>query len=208
MPLREEVKLQPERLPEINLLPKYERQSASQLYWFIALIIVILLSYIAIGYFYFAGKNELETLQSEYDTLSEKAQNLQAQKNQLSDAEKSSLAQSVEFAEYLAIPTSVLILELDSYLDERSYLAHYEYNYEAVSITTHFETLDKVAQYTSNLNGSKLIAKTNLNNVTMFDLKEDGENNSVNFEEMKRYEALYTLKIDKDKVKKGADEDE
>ena len=200
--------MQPERLPDINLLPKYERQSTSLFYWFIAIIIFILLLFIAIGYFYITGKNDLEAIEAELAQLDETVETLELEIAGLSADDQATLEQAVAFAENYEIPTSVLVAELDYLLPSDSYFTEYQYRNQVAEITTHVETLDQVAAYTSDLKESEYIRDIQVDEIEVFEPDPDVEVNIVDFDWIHRYEAQHTIQIHKQHLKEGAEADE
>lgn len=199
----------PERLPNINLLPEFRRDSNIQPIIFYLFLALILLSFILIGYFYFTTKSKLEAAQSEVQTLTEQRDTLFAEKTELETDQGSAYEQAVKFAERYAIPTSQLLVELDRLLPDDSYLSGYEYNTSELLVTTHFETLDTVAQYTTNLLNSSYFTDTKVNTIEAFSLKEeDTDDDEENLERVPRYESEFSLSIDKQVLKEGESEDE
>src|SRR5690625_3980138 len=140
----------PQELPDINLLPKYEGQASSKNMLLVIFIALILISYIVIGIFYFITKSKLEAVNEEHTHIDEQVSELSVELQQL-ETGGSSLEQAYSFVEYYEIPTSHFIEELDFLLPSNSYLSSYEYNNGETNISVHFETLDKVAEYTSEL---------------------------------------------------------
>lgn len=199
----------PERLPEINLLPEYRRDSHLLSIVYYIFIALILLSFVALGYFYFSTKSKFETLSQEATELTEKRDLLAAEKEELESDDGSAYEQAVRFAQNYAVPTSKLIDELNHLLPENSYLSDYSYRSSEVTILSHFETLDKVAQYTNLLNRSDYISDAKVNSINTFSLKkEETEEGSVQFEVIPRYESDFSLTIDKRMLKEESTEDE
>jgi|SRR5690625_3571851 len=197
----------PDRLPDVNLLPKYERQSAGAFYLFLAIIILTLLAYGFIGVYYFTTKSKLTNAEATYTELSEKADGLRAQVDEL-ETGGTGLAQAVTFAENYNIPTSILIEELNEYLPERGYLSEYSYSNQVAEVTTHFEALDVVAGYTTDLLTSDYIRDTKVDNIETFLLKEEENATTVDFSTIPRYESKFTLQINKQNLKGASREDE
>ena len=199
----------PERLPEINLLPEYRRDSHLLSIVYYIFIALILLSFVALGYFYFSTKSKFETLSQEATELTEKRDLLAAEKEELESDDGSAYEQAVRFAQNYAVPTSKLIDELNHLLPDNSYLSDYSYRSSEVTILSHFETLDKVAQYTNLLNRSDYISDAKVNSINTFSLKEEEtEEESVQFEVIPRYESDFSLTIDKRMLKEESTEDE
>lgn len=193
----------PERLRDINLLPKYERESSSLFYLFIALLLITLLSYVMISFYYFTTKSKLANAELEYAELNEKVELLQTQLNEL-ETEEGNLDRAVAFVENYNIPTSILIDELVELLPDHSYLKEYRYQTREVNLETHFELLDDTALYTTNLLTSNYIRDTKVDYIKTFTLKDEGGQ----FSKIPRYEAKFDLVIDTHSLKGADREDE
>lgn len=199
----------PKGLPDINLLPKYERQSSKHFILFIAVIIILFISYLSIGVYYFIAKNNLTTANQVNEQLDEEIADLQLHVHTDETDSASSLGQAVQFAENHSIPTSVFIQELYTLLPENSYLSEYEYKNQLAEVAVHFEALDVVADYTTSLSTSNLIIDTKVDKVEAFQIKEEPEvGDEKYFDVIPRYETTFTLKINKQNVKGAATENE
>ena len=199
----------PERLPEINLLPEYRRDSHLLSIVYYIFIALILLSFVALGYFYFSTKSKFETLSQEATELTEKRDLLAAEKEELESDDGSAYEQAVRFAQNYAVPTSKLIDELNHLLPENSYLSNYDYSSSGVNIQSHFETLDAVAQYTNLLTNSELISDTKVDSINTFTLKEEETKDvSTQFNTIPRYESDFSLTINKRKLKEESTNNE
>lgn len=196
----------PERLPDINLLPKIERESYTKNLIILILIALIIISYILIGFYYFYTKKQLETLNENYSSLNEEVHLKTTELEQLQSG-SSLLEQAISFVENFQIPTSIFITELDNLLPDNSYLSEYQYNNGSTNITVNFESLDKVAQYTTSLTNSNYIVDTKVDQVETFTL---GESNEVEeqFDTIPRYRTNFTLITDKQKLKGESTEDD
>lgn len=196
----------PERLPDINLLPKFERESYTKNLIILILIALIIISYILIGFYYFYTKKQLETLNENYSNLNEEVHLKTTELEQLQSG-SSLLEQAISFVENFQIPTSIFITELDNLLPDNSYLSEYQYNNGSTNITVNFESLDKVAQYTTSLTNSNYIIDTKVDQVETFSL---GESNEVEeqFDTIPRYRTNFTLITDKQKLKGESTEDD
>lgn len=196
----------PERLPDINLLPKIERESYTKNLIILILIALIIISYILIGFYYFYTKKQLETLNENYSNLNEEVHLKTTELEQLQSG-SSLLEQAISFVENFQIPTSIFITELDNLLPDNSYLSEYQYNNGSTNITVNFESLDKVAQYTTSLTNSNYIVDTKVDQVETFSL---GESNEVEeqFDTIPRYRTNFTLITDKQKLKGESTEDD
>lgn len=199
----------PERLPDINLLPEFRRDSNLQLVIFYLFVGLILLSFIFIGFFYFSTKSKLNTAQSEVSELSAQRELLVTEKAELESDQGSTYEQAVKFAEHYAVPTSSMLVELDRLLPDDSYLSEYNYSTSGVEVTSHFETLDTVAHYTTQLLNSSYFIDTKVDTIEAFSLKEEETENledSLNI--VPRYESRFMLSVDKKLLREGLTDDE
>lgn len=88
-------------------------------------------------------------------------------------------------------------------------MSEYEYGNQVTEVFAHFEKFDTVANYTTELTTSDYILDTKVDKVESFGLKEEvPEENIVNFNVIPRYEAEFTLDINKQKLKGESEEDE
>lgn len=194
----------PGRLPKINLLPEYKRDSNAQaviFYLFLALTIVAM---ITISYFYFSTKGKLETVMNERTKLTDQRDILAAQIGTLEDDDLSLYEQSVLFAENYALPTSTLIVELNELLPPKSYLTNYSFDGAGVKIVSHFETLDSIASYTVSLEESDFLTEMQVDSIRTFTLRtgeEDETDRGTQFDVLPRYESDFSLKVHKEKLK-------
>lgn len=196
----------PERVPDINLLPKYERESASLFYIFITFLVITIIGYGVIGSYYFTTKSKLAEAETKYTELSDQAETLRIQVAQL-ESGGIDLEQSVLFAENYDMPTSYLVEELNDLLPDDGYLVDYTYSNRVADIVTHFESLNIVAEYTTELLSSEFVTDTKLSTVDSFTLRED-EHDDEQFTTIPRYEAKYTLNINRQHLKGDLREDE
>lgn len=190
----------PVRLPDINLLPQYERQSERSSYLFIIFVLITILSFILIGVFYFITKNNLTAAEKEYEQLNEREEVLLTEIDQLDIGGGPTLADAVAFAEQQTIETSHLVSHLANLLPANSYLSTYEYDSSGASISAHFKELNIIANYTTNLTDSDFLLDTKVNDIQA--VMED-ESDVVNY-----YDTQYTLDVNKQKLKKETKEDE
>lgn len=198
-----------EGLPEVNLLPKYERESSIKYLLFIIFIVLMLIFHLFIGIYYFITKSNLEAVKDEYTQLNEQLNILTAELKQLEDGGNSSLGQAVTIVEQHEIPTSNFITELDSLLPNNGYLSEYEYENGDTKVVAHFETLDTVANYTTELTTSDYITDTKVDEVETFMLKdEEADEDIEQFDLIPRYEANFSLIVNKQQLKGESSEDE
>lgn len=188
-------------LPDINLLPEYERENSFLyiLFW-IGLIISFIL-FGVLGYFYFTEKNSMKETDSLLQELYDEKSQLEEQLAALTTEEETdSIVNAATFIENHLIPTSAFIDELITMLPENGYLSNYNYTYQSVDIETQFETMGEAADYVSALLASNYVKDAMINEIYTFELSseenEAGENEEEMFNVIPRYNVSYTIDVD------------
>lgn len=188
-------------LPDINLLPEYERENSLLyiLFW-IGLIISFIL-FGVLGYFYFTEKNSMKETDSLLQELYDEKSQLEEQLAALTTEEETdSIVNAATFIENHLIPTSAFIDELITMLPENGYLSNYNYTYQSVDIETQFETMGEAADYVSALLASNYVKDAMINEIYTFELSseenEAGENEEEMFNVIPRYNVSYTIDVD------------
>src|SRR5690625_1392259 len=185
----------PERLVDINLLPKYERRGEGSSIFFFLFLLLTLAAFLSIGVFYYMYKGNLSDLEAEYLRLEAEEASLVAEVASLDLAEGESLKSSVQFAEGQRLETSKLITKLDQLLPKQAYLNTYTYRSRETTISTHLASLESVATYTSALTQSDFFQDVKLTEVKL--LSEEGKEDG-----RKYYEADFTIEPDRQRLKK------
>lgn len=176
-------------LPEINLLPKYERQSSLAYSLFIAGIIIFILLFVAIIYFYIVFKGSFHKTEQQLQQLEQQKALLEESlaAYQLDD-KKRLLEQAVSYAEQLTMPTSQLIDELRTMLPPNGQLTTFRYNEQNVEIETVFHSMTDAADYVYELNESGFVK-----DVTIQQMSHSGE-------EVVNYTVLYSIVVNPEKL--------
>lgn len=206
-------------IPEINLLPKYERQSTYLYRLFISGLILVVLLIGVSAYVYFQTKSDITKVDAESQRLTEQKTTLQAQLANATSSEPESLETVISFAEEFVVPTSKLIDELFNVLpdEEHSYISKYSYVFGAVTIESQFETKTEVSQYAANLLGSNYLHDVKVSTVAAAEaeenaIDEDGEvipKEGERIQEvMPRYDTRFTLDVNLAALKEEAEADE
>lgn len=199
----------PNRLPDINLLPEIRQESPLQAILFYIFVGLIVVAFIGLGYLYFSTNNKLSDAQTESTQLEENRDVLEIKLGNLEDQGGSAnYEKAISFAEYYQLPTSTLITEFNELLPDDSYISTYTYNSSQVNVTTHFESLDVLADYTKRLTNSDYVIDATVGSISTFSLKEETEGDDVNFDVIPRYEGDFSLMINKEKVREESTEDE
>lgn len=191
--------------PDINLLPKYERQSSFISIIFISAFVIWLLITALLIYQYVSTKSSLKQVNTQVEQLTEKKTNLEQEVAAMQSVERASLASAVEYAESVTFPTSRLIDNLINSLPEHAYFSNYDYNEGEIKIQSQFETMDVAADYVAKLVASDYINDVKVEKVEAFDIEE---NDQVNFNTVPRYDVTQLLQANIEKLKEEADSDE
>lgn len=201
--LKQENDMSVKDLPDINLLPPYQREGRRLYYLFIFLLICLLIAYVYIGYDYFTTKSHLSDVDDEYAVLSDEYDELEERVNQ-KQAEESNLADAVAFVENYNMPAAIFIEELNDLIPDNNYLSEYQYSSQEAQIVTHFESLDLISRYTTDLLAFNYVQDVKVDQINTIELKDEDELESYSI--IPRYEADFSLQIDKHELKKGATE--
>ncbi|MDI7741491.1 malate synthase [Lysinibacillus fusiformis] len=183
-------------IPDINLIPKLEKnqQGSKLLYILLAIITLLILSLFL--WQYFSARAEIAELKREET-------NLIAQRDQLNQdfvaqqpANEGTLEQSLQFVEMVSYPVSPLIKEIQGLQPSNSYLRNYSFSAESVSISIDFETLSDVATYVARLTNSAYFTDGQVLSITNSGLGEDlGTEGATDFDVIPRQSVQITLLI-------------
>lgn len=189
-------------IPDINLLPKLEKERSESNVIYILLVIVALLALAFFAWQYFTARSEVIELESKETNLIDQRDQLQFELESLTVAQGGSLKESVTFVEAVSYPVSPLIDETQRLLLKNAYLREYEFDAEVVHIVVDFETLNDTAQYVSRLTKSQYFSDvqvTSVENTEIGDAKED----ETNFYLIPRQSAQIDLIINKQFLSAG-----
>lgn len=191
--------------PDINLLPKYERQSSFISIIFISAFVIWLLITALLIYQYVSTKSSLKQVNTQVEQLTEKKTNLEQEVAAMQSVERASLASAVEYAESVTFPTSRLIDNLINSLPEHAYFSNYDYNEGEIKIQSQFETMDVAADYVAKLVASDYINDVKIEKVEAFDIEGSDQ---ISFNTVPRYDVTQLLQANIQKLKEEADSDE
>ncbi|WP_026906456.1 PilN domain-containing protein [Paucisalibacillus globulus] len=184
-------------LPEINLLPKIERQSSVHYIIFLSGLIICLLLFSALIYFYLNAKSDLNEVNRNISQLEQEKTILEQRINNLDTGDETDVFEKVAtFVEQQIIPTSNFIDELLVLLPEHGYLSNYAYNYQSVQIETQFETMTAAADYVEDLNSSDYIKNVQVNTMNTFELGDAQDDNEEIYSTIPRYTVNITIEVD------------
>ena len=191
-------------IPDINLIPNLDKDDSGSkiVYLIISIAALLLLSLLA--WLYFQARADIVTLTKEQIALQAQRDELKSQLDGINSTTQGSLEQSVEFVELVSYPVTPLIDEIQMLQPNHSYLRSYSFGTESVSISVDFETLNDVAEYTSNLTNSSYFTDVQVSSVSNFDLDtENTTENESDFDVIPRQTASFTLVIDESYLATG-----
>ena len=183
-------------IPDINLIPKLERnqQGSRLLYTLLAIITLLVLSLFI--WQFFSANAEIAELQNEEANLIAQRDQLAADLTTLQPGNQGSLEQSLQFVERMSYPVSPLINEIQSLQPSNSYLRNYNFSPESVSISIDFETLSDVSTYVARLSNSSYFIDGQVLSITNSGLGEElGTEGETNFDVIPRQSVEITLLI-------------
>lgn len=188
-------------IPNINLLPKLEKERSGPIWLYIVSIVVVA---IILAFFimqYFGAKSDLTSLTAQQQELTTERDDLQMQLSVLQGMNQGSLEQSVQYVENVSYPVTPLVNETNNLLPDFSYLRSYVFSEESVVITVDFETMTAISDYVESLLASPFFTDTQLASVSNFEVDPNGttteEDNNAKYLQIPRYTTSITLSINK-----------
>lgn len=190
-------------VPEINLLPKMERQKSNSILitaiGFILFITVILLFFVQ----YFSIKGDIETLTAEETYSVAEREDLTQLVNEINMSGQGNIQTSVSFAESVSKPVSPLLIEVNALLEEHTYLREYDFTNQSINITIDVETMMSLSKFVDNLLVSEYFSDVKVESVTNFELSNSTESIEERFEIIPRYSAIINLDVNQSYLENG-----
>lgn len=185
-------------LPEVNLLPKYERSESVLFHIFIAGLLLCTLLFAVLGYFYFTAKSDLNETEESVSNLTQEKNLLEANINSLNPEQTTSFDQALTFVESYQTPTSLLVNEFIKLLPDQGYLSELTYDYDAVTVETQFETMTDASVYIRDLVDSAYLNHVEIDYMETFTLEEETEETEQledMYEAIPRYLVSYSVQL-------------
>jgi len=187
--------------PEINLLPQIDRISTGKRWLSIILAATFALILIYLIFQYFSlSKNVNNLIAEEQLLLTEKAE-LEASLITLEEPQVVDLGTSVEFVESVSYPVSPLLVEVNKYVNEHTYLRDYVFSENTIQFSVDFETISEVVTYVGDLAGSTYLEDVKVEEISTFNpaglsSSEEEEEETDAFDEVERFSNRFTVIID------------
>ena len=190
-------------VPEINLLPKRERQK-SNFILILAISLVLLITVILLLFIqYFSVKGDIETLTAEETYTVAEKEDLTQLVNEINMSGQGDLQTSVTFAESVSKPVSPLLIEVNTLLEKHTYLRQFEFVNQNILISVDVETMTSLSKFVDKLLVSNYFSDVKVESVTNFDLSNSSESEEKKFEIIPRYSAIINLNIDQSYLENG-----
>lgn len=195
-------------LPEVNLLPKYER-SDSVLYniFIIGLIAVALLSAVQI-YFYINTKNSVEDAEARVAELKAEKDILEKSIAVLESDDIFGFESAVAYVDSYRQPVSKLVNEFITLLPDHSYLSKFSYNYDTVNIDTQFESIKDSSVYIADLTDSAYLENVVIDSLGTITYDSEINETEERYEVLPRYRAEYSMQINHQSLTREEESDE
>lgn len=190
---------------EINLLPERERKKSNTMLIYVITLILFLTILVWFFIQYITLTRDIENFSSEETYSLEEQADLTTYLASAENLSEGDLNSSVSFAENISYPVSPLLIEIDSLLEEHTYLRQYEFLEQQITLTVEVETMSTVSRLVSNLSASEYFNDIKVQSVTSFDIDSSTEENKVYFEIIPRYSAELNLVIDSAYLKNGGE---
>jgi len=198
-------------LPDINLLPKYDRQNSLTYILFLIGLFLGLIVLIGLIVYYFYIRGSLEDTSQRLSQVQQEKQLFEEQFTKLELEETDTFQTVYTYIDQQIVPTSYLIDELINRLPDSSYLSRFNYNYQTVDIETQFETMSDTATYVEELIRSEYVHGVKVDQVNTFELDpiETTEEESDDiYDTVPRYHVSYSLEVNHAYLKEVGKSDE
>lgn len=194
-------------VPEINLLPQFEKRKSSSLLVIISAIAIGLLL-VLLCFQFFTLKKDIKSLESEETQLVEKRDLLSAEVSTIDNGDQGSHSSSVAFVESVSYPVSPLIDEIYSLIESNSYLRSYQFGEAGILLSVDFETMNEISSFIERLLNSAYFSDIKVETLSTFEpaggqeqTKEEVD--EVNFDVQWRYSATIQLDINQSYLSEG-----
>ncbi|MFJ5768469.1 hypothetical protein [Psychrobacillus sp. NPDC093180] len=190
-------------VPEINLLPKRERQKSNSILVLVISLILILTILVLFFIQYLTVKKDIETLTADETYSTAERDDLTQVVTDLKVSGQGDLQTSVTFAERVSYPVSPLLIEVNALLEPHTYLRQYEFVERSIHISVDVETMKSLSLFVDKLLISDYFSDVKVESVTNFELSNSEENTEKKYEIIPRYSAILNLEIDQTYLENG-----
>lgn len=186
-------------IPDINLIPKLEKEQSAPTLLYLILGGVAILALVFFVWQYIGATSTITTLKSEETSLQQQRDQLYANLEELNtNANQGSIEELVDYIDLISYPVLPLINEIEGLQPSNAYLREYYFGVDEITILVDFETLSDVSKYVTRLNNSDYFVDVLVNEISQYDLEaliaEEGEMTTFNV--IPRHSTNITLYID------------
>ncbi|MCU9614019.1 PilN domain-containing protein [Caldibacillus lycopersici] len=153
-------------IPNINLLPKYERKDSRIFIIVLTIAVAWLLLLLFSIYQYVLANSDIKLLQKQTESATLERAVLEKQLHMIDVEQLATIQDAITYVEGITVPTSIVIEELNQLLPNTSYLRQYSYNNGEISIQSEFASMNTIAQYITALDASEIISDAVVNTIT------------------------------------------
>lgn len=176
-------------IPDINLLPKYERhQSLAPIIFYFGVFICLLL-FSAFIIFYIQFKSELQDVKLREEDYRLEIERLEQQIATKQMSENESFENAIKFATTLKWPTSFVLDEFIKQLGNNGFLKFYKNQEGTVNLQTNHFKKSEIALFTNNLVESDYLRNVQLESIDTIERTEEDEKNRY-------YQAEFLIELD------------
>lgn len=186
--------------PNINLMPRIEKQKSNFQFFYIVISILMLVAITVMTWLFFTAREDLNQLQVQGQALQTELTAAQVELAAKQSTTASTITESLAFVERVSYAVSPLIDEINGLLPKYTYLINYAFTETGVQINVDFESLAVVSQYVERLNNSPYFDNVQLNSLNGFEINSGtdlaADTSAIDFSESVRYSATIAVVID------------
>ncbi len=191
-------------VPEINLLPSSEGKSSGNRMLSVILLIIFGLLVVFVTVHYFSVTKSVNQLQAEQQVLQDQKLELESTVLALDQPEQLDLSTTVQFVESVTYRVSPLLIEINNYIPDNTYLREYSFSENEIKFSIDFETLADVVTYVGDLTSSSYFADVKVEQISAFEPSANDEEEKMDsFDEVERLSNTFTVIIDPTYLRTG-----
>lgn len=199
-------------IPDINLLPKYNRQDSVAYIVFSIGFILAFLVLIGLIVYYFYLRGALEDTSDRLAQVQQERDVLAARVAELEQDNSDSFLDVYTYIDQQVTPTSFLIDELVNTLPVHSYLYQFDYADQTAEVDIQFETMSDTAAYVEELIKSDFIKNATVDEMNSHELEFSDESEEQDpddfYHTIPRYQVRYTVEVDHAYLKEAGNSNE
>ena len=184
-------------IPDINLIPKLEKEQSAPKILYLILGLVAILALIFLVWQYIGASKSISSLKSEEVSLQQQRDQLNDKVTELNTTNQDSIEDTIAYIDLISYPVLPLINEIEGLQTSNAHLREYSFGVEEVTVAVDFETMSDVSKYVTRLTNSEYFTDVLVNEVKQYDLGDQLEESDFeDFNVLPRHTANITLYID------------